>query len=215
MSCTRCIALGFLAGTFLGTVGWAGEGSGGTTAQIMPPSPAISAPSACRVEGNLSACGLPSQAVIDRTHNRVQRTVAEWRARLTPEQYAVLREQATEPPFRNAYWDDHADGVYVCLGCDTPLFDSRQKFASGTGWPSFGQPLEPTFVGEARDLSHGLVRIETHCAICGGHLGHVFDDGPQPTGRRYCINSASLRFIPREAYAAWVQQQGARPVPHP
>jgi peptide-methionine (R)-S-oxide reductase len=161
-----------------------------------------------------SACGLPSKVVIDMSKARVRRTEAEWRARLTAGQYRVSRQQGTEPPFQNEFWNHHADGVYFCVGCDTPLFDSRHKFDSGTGWPSYWQPLEKVFIGEERDTSWGMVRVEVHCAVCGGHLGHVFDDGPEPTGLRYCINSASLRFMARTEYEAWAAKHSpARPAP--
>lgn len=154
--------------------------------------------------GEISACGLPSNVVIDMSKAKVQRTEAKWRERLTPIQYHVAREQGTEPPFRNAYWDKKTDGVYFCVGCDTPLFDSATKFDSGTGWPSYYKPIERSFVGVERDYSHGMIRDEVHCTVCGSHLGHVFDDVPRKKGRRYCINSASLRFMTRENYNAWV-----------
>ena len=156
--------------------------------------------------GALSACGLPSQVVIDMSKAKVRRTDAEWRSLLSPDQYRVSRSQGTEPPFRNAYWDNHDDGVYVCVGCATPLFDSATKFESGTGWPSFWGPMERQFVTDLVDESHGMVRTEVHCEVCGGHLGHVFDDGPKPTGMRYCINSASLRFLPRKQYQEWLKR---------
>lgn len=127
---------------------------------------------------------------------------------LTPAQFHVAREQGTEPPFRNAYWDHHEDGVYFSVGSDTPLFDSADKFDSGTGWPSFTRPVEPKFVAAEVDESHGMRRIEVHCAVDGCHLGHVFEDGPRPTGLRFCINSASLRFMPRAEYRAWLSSRG-------
>jgi peptide-methionine (R)-S-oxide reductase len=116
----------------------------------------------------------------------------EWRAKLSPEQYQVLRQGATERAFTGEYWDTKTQGTYKCAGCGAELFSSDTKFASGSGWPSFYQPLNPEMIDEEEDRSFGMVRTEIKCSNCGGHLGHVFNDGPNPTGLRYCVNSASL-----------------------
>lgn len=124
----------------------------------------------------------------------VEKTEEEWRKILTREQYHVLREKGTEFAFANKYWNNKKKGTYRCAGCGNELFSSESKYDSGTGWPSFSKPIAENKVVDESDLSHGMKRTEVLCARCGGHLGHVFDDGPAPTGKRYCMNSASLDF---------------------
>ena len=129
---------------------------------------------------------------------RIQKTEAEWKAQLTPEQFYVTRKQGTERAFSGKYAANHADGIYSCVCCGTALFDSKTKFESGTGWPSFYAPIAKENVASGADSSLGMERTEVRCARCDGHLGHVFDDAPRPTGLRYCMNSASLTFAARK-----------------
>ncbi len=130
---------------------------------------------------------------------RIKKSDAEWKAELDGMAYEVLRGKATEHAFTGDYWDCHDKGMYVCAGCGEPLFSSETKYESGTGWPSFYEPTSRASIETEVDAAHGMRRTEVHCRRCGGHLGHVFDDGPEPTGQRYCINSAALKLLKDKA----------------
>jgi peptide-methionine (R)-S-oxide reductase len=132
------------------------------------------------------------------THFEIEKPDAEWHKELTPEQYEVLREQGTERPGSSPLLNEHRQGTFVCAGCDQAVFSSETKYESGTGWPSFWAPIRGA-IETSEDYSHFMIRVEVHCARCGGHLGHVFDDGPPPTGKRYCMNGIAMKFQPAAA----------------
>ena len=137
--------------------------------------------------------------VANDTLKKVEKTEDQWKKELTEQEFYVLRQEGTERAFSGEFWDNKEKGTYVCGGCQLPLFSSSTKYKSGTGWPSFWEPIKKEHVGEHKDTRYGMVRVEVHCNRCGGHLGHVFEDGPKPTGLRYCINSVSLDFVKEQS----------------
>lgn len=176
-----CLGLTLVFAAYLGARSSARASDGPATQPATQPARAIPA-------------GIAAKLVPD-ANNRVHLTEEEWKQILAPEQFRILRGKGTEPPFRNAYFNSKGKGTYACAGCGQHLFVSAHKYDSGTGWPSYWQPAEEKAIGRSVDHDLGYARTEVHCSRCGGHLGHVFEDGPPPTGLRYCINSAALQFL--------------------